>query len=237
MKVRDRGPRLPAPAARPEADADALLATEWPRGAATRTPKCSRPSPPGLAHPSRSGRRRSGRSTPTSSSSTRRSTGRAFSVVWVRALTFAKRLRWPPAVVVDAGLPVPDQRARQPTEALQAPGDPGQQVVALRREHQDTGARARVAQTRDHHPAAPRLAVARRGSPRAGATHRTGRSRPVDRPSAETSSPPARTAAGSRASNHRRPSWTPCTRAARAARGFARPATWDRRAAAGESPP
>jgi hypothetical protein len=60
---------------------------------------------------------------------------------------------------MDPGLAIPDQRPRQAAEPLKAAGDPGQQILRLRREDQHAGARARVAQARDHDPAAARLAV------------------------------------------------------------------------------
>jgi len=42
-----------------------------------------------------------------------------------------KRLGRPAAMAVDAGLAVPDQRPRQAAQALQAAGDPGEQVLGL----------------------------------------------------------------------------------------------------------
>ncbi len=47
-----------------------------------------------------------------------------------------ERLARATVVAVDAGLPVPDQRRRQTAEALQAAGDPGQQVFCLLRDEQ-----------------------------------------------------------------------------------------------------
>jgi hypothetical protein len=63
---------------------------------------------------------------------------------------------------MDPGLAIPDQRPRQAAEPLKAAGDPGQQILRLRREDQHAGARARVAQAGDHDPAAARLAVSNR---------------------------------------------------------------------------
>jgi hypothetical protein len=70
-----------------------------------------------------------------------------------------ERLRRPAVAAMDARLAIPDQRLRQAAQALQAAGDPGEQVLALRREDQDAGAGARVAQARDDDPAATGLPV------------------------------------------------------------------------------
>ena len=56
------------------------------------------------------------------------------------------------------GDPRPALAADAP-EPLQAAGDPGQQILGLRGEHQHAGAGARVAQARDDDPAAAGLAV------------------------------------------------------------------------------
>ena len=77
----------------------------------------------------------------------------------------------------------------------------------------------------------------RPGSPRAAARRRTGRPPRAARPPARTSSAPARTAAGPRASSHRRPSCPPGSPAAQAARGPGPPSASDPPAAAGGSPP
>ena len=86
-------------------------------------------------------------------------------------------------MAVDARLPVPDQRLRQPAEPLQAPGDAREQVLGLRREHQNAGARAREAQTGDDNPAAAALTVPDRDlGARLPDVELANLARPIDRP-------------------------------------------------------
>jgi hypothetical protein len=86
-------------------------------------------------------------------------------------------------VAVDAGLAVPDQNLRQTAQALQAAGDPGQQIMRLTREDQDAGTGAREAQAGDDHPAAAHLPVADRDRlARLPEIELTDLARPIDRP-------------------------------------------------------
>ena len=127
-------------------------------------------------------------------------------------------------------------RGRPPRRSRQ-PAIPASRSSVCVEKTKHAGARARVAQARDHDPAAARLAVADRDLlARLPDIELADLARPIDRP-LKRPRRAARTAAGPRAGSHRRPSWTRCSPAARAARGSGPRQLRDPRAAAGGSRP